>query len=109
MHGGVEMSPVSSVLEWPASDVAFSGFLVQSMAFLLCYCYYVGTFFVIIWQSLPLPLQATKRRFGKVEPTFQSAFSKQRYAPQTKILEVRTNLSECVSRLYGNARWKDYG
>jgi hypothetical protein len=31
------------------------------------------------------------------------------YAPQTKILEVRTNLSECVSRLYGNARWKDYG
>ncbi len=26
--------------------------------------------------------------FGKVEPTFQSAFSKQRYAPQTTILEV---------------------
>jgi hypothetical protein len=53
-------------------------------------------FFVVIWQSLPLPLQATKRRFGKVEQTLQSAFSKQLYAPQTKILEGRTSISECV-------------
>jgi hypothetical protein len=67
--------------------------------FLLCwnvFCNHLAKF--------TLPLQATKRRFGKVEPTFQSAFSKQRYAPQTKILEVRTNLSECVSQ---EARFND--
>jgi hypothetical protein len=90
------MSPVSSVLEWPASAVALWGFLVQSMAFVLYYFYYVGTFFVIIWQSLPyhcrLPnedlgrsnqrfrvrfrsnVMLPKRRFWKSEPTFPNVF-----------------------------------
>ena len=37
-----------------------------------------------------------KRRLGNVEKDEGEVFCKQFYAPQTKILEGRTNISECV-------------
>jgi hypothetical protein len=65
------------------------------------------------WFAMPKPILAIwlqrKRQtiIGHIQDGRMSATHL--YAPQTKILEVRTNLSECFSRLYGNARWKDYG